>query len=279
MKNKYMLAVSRLRSYPLGVILNEFWLDIKNDLGFYKYKHPIIFIAGCNRGGSTWLQTMLAGIPGYNVRSTKFKKKFTNPYYYDGIEDEAFTLLPKNKYSVMRLHTKYSEENMRVIKKHVKKFIVVVRDPRDVCVSYWLTARERESHVLYQKSLSYFLDRFDPFVEWMKGWVSVKDDSMLFVQYENLNKDTVGELKRITRFFDISVPDKLLHKLADTKLKKEVTVKETLQKTWRGRLQTTARKGMVGDWKNYFTDEHEKKFKRFLAEQLYQENIVKEVVT
>jgi len=45
---------------------------LKNDFdtfrGMYTYKHPIIFIAGLPKSGTTWLRTMLANLPGYNIR-------------------------------------------------------------------------------------------------------------------------------------------------------------------------------------------------------------------
>ena len=98
-----------LKTIKKPILLKEFFHYIKNDLlsllGIYQYDQHILFIAGLPKSGTTWLQTMLARIPGYNIRLINDPKGVTLNH---DISDTIFTSLPKYGYTVFALHTRYS---------------------------------------------------------------------------------------------------------------------------------------------------------------------------
>lgn len=79
-----------------------------------------------------------------------------------------------------------------------------------------------------------------------------------FVKYEDLHRDTVGERKKLFEFLDVD-PKRAAKLTGDLKpgFKKE-------------RPSEFNRKGAVGDWKNYFTDQSKQWFKEEGGETLIQ---------
>ena len=82
-----------------------------------------------------------------------------------------------------------------------------------------------------------------PWTKWIIDWLNIAESNpqmILLVKYEDLNRDPQTTFQIILNFFEFS---------KGIDLKKEPP------------LKTTKRKGQVGDWKNYFTDEHKLVFK------------------
>lgn len=89
-----------------------------------------------------------------------------------------------------------------------KKVILLVRDPRDVIVSYYfhLTRREKD---LYEKSTSEFIRDpilgVDSIIKFMNGWYEHRNvpSDFLLVRYEDLHKDPAGELRKVMEFLGL----------------------------------------------------------------------------
>lgn len=256
---------------------------LKNDFdtfrGRYHYKHPIIFIAGLPKSGTTWLRIMLANLPGYNIRPVYDPKGIANQ---NNICKDVFEALPKNRYSIIKVHTKFSEENFKIITTYVGRFIVTYRDLRDMCVSRYLHIKNEETHPLHKAYNMWDTDTgimhsiqfvSEQHVPWVENWLKAAGDhpgKILMIQYEQLNQALRETLERIFKFYELDVDPAVIGKMLETQLRKEVDIQKTVKGIDGriGRLKSTARKGIVGDWKNYFNDEHKKRFKELIGESL-----------
>ncbi|PIN73364.1 hypothetical protein COV20_03990 [Candidatus Woesearchaeota archaeon CG10_big_fil_rev_8_21_14_0_10_45_16] len=97
-----------------------------------------------------------------------------------------------------------------------KKTIFLVRDPRDVVVSLFFHLTKRNK--FYNSSdISRFLqERFSlsKIINYMNLWhreMQRRPDQFLLVKYEDLQKDTAGQLKRVTDFLGIDAsPDVIM---------------------------------------------------------------------
>ena len=238
--------------------------DILALLGYYKYDYPVIFIAGLPKSGTTWVQTQLARVPGYNVR--RIHDPQGTALNHD-VADSIFAALPKSRYTVLKLHTRYSPANFEVIQRHVPKFMVLIRDLRDMCISRYFDVKARRGHrhhELYNSEtlevgLTHCIDVIgDEYVDWVRDWVRVAGENpgrILLITYEELNLLPAATFWTIFKFFHLPIDEHFVGSLARSKLRGEQSLTESLRKG------STARKGVVGDWKSYFSAAHEERFK------------------
>jgi len=162
------------------------------------------------------------------------------------------------------------------------RIVYVTRNPRDACVSYhnhWKVLNG------YNGSFEIFADAFvndvagfySPFIPHVLEYWKMRDlENVCFITYEGMKKDLASVIRRVSSFLGKPVPENKISSLADhlsfDKMKKNKAVnKEELvkvsQKEIKDDSKTDApvfmRKGEVGDWKNHFTPELEKKFQKW----------------
>jgi len=145
----------------------------------------------------------------------------------------------------------------------------IFRDPRDVVVSHVFYVTEMESrhvHHAYYQSLPDFnarlkvsilgrpdadvefsniAERFAPYVDWLD------QPEVLAIHFEDLIQDRVQTLNRIIDHFLARVPLQASRQL----------ILESLESSINPTKSPTFRSGKTGEWRKYFTDEHEKIFK------------------
>ena len=143
------------------------------------------------------------------------------------------------------------------------KYIYVVRNPKDVVVSFYhhyLTIpvyphyEWNEFFELFMKGDVDFGDYFDHVLSW---WAHKDDDNVLFLKYEDMKRDLPTAVAQIAKFInqDISkeLVEEIAHKTTFANMKNDSSV---IVNTVRKPTGTDfLRKGEVGDWKNYFTPE------------------------
>jgi adenylylsulfate kinase len=274
-----------LSCYPLGSLLlfkrmgltkRAYQAFIDDSLQFlrlrrYPYERRVLFVAGLPKSGTTWMSKLLGMIPGYYERTIYDPSRMM---MFHDISSMIFELMPRYAHSVVKLHTKYSSENFAVITNYLDKFIVMYRDLRDMAVSRYFHVLSDESHRhcrLYQQMAqedgllhSINITR-QAFVSWVKDWHEVAlahPEKIIEVRYEELHADLKGTMNRVISFFNITVPQGLLERMSATQLKTPVNLKESLS---RG---DTRRKGIVGDWRNLFTQNHKDYFKEMAGQLL-----------
>jgi len=237
----------------------------------YSYKNKVIFIAGLPKSGTTWLKNILATIPGYHDRPIYDPSRA--PFFHD-VTPLTFDLIPSYSYSVVKLHTKYTPYNFQTIKNKIGKWIVLFRDPRDMCISRYYHMLNLKSHRHYglyhslglEKSLFHCINIVkNEYIDWIQNWHLAylrNKDKILELRYEDLNKNFKNSMNKVLNFLEIPHNETFIEKLQSTQLKKPVNVKESIAKG------DTKRKGIVGDWKNHFTEEHKDYFKEIAGDLL-----------
>ncbi len=237
----------------------------------YPYDRKVLFVAGLPKSGTTWMSKLLGMIPGYYERTIYDPSRMM---MFHDISSMVFELMPPYAHSVIKLHTKYSSENFAVITSHLDKFIVMYRDLRDMAISRYFHVLSDESHRhcrLYQQVSqedgilhSINITR-RAFVSWVKDWHEVAlahPEAIIEVRYEELHADVRGTMNKVLSFFNIAAADGLLARMVATQLKTPMDLKESLA---RG---DTKRKGIVGDWRNLFTQKHKDYFKEVAGQLL-----------
>jgi len=230
-----------------------------------QYQHPILFVAGMPKSGSTWLEQMLASYPGYQeilLPEATFAE-------LRGIDGHLFEL-PKGSLErfkqclvLTKMHCPGTLGNVAELRAANIPYAILYRDPRDVAVSYYFYARSTPWHddfsVLKNKSpqegISYFISkRLPEFAVWMRSWRDNRDhDSSVMLSYEEMLKDPEEVLGSVFEIFGLN---------ADPKLLADIVAKNRFDsKRGAGNEGSFFRKGEAKDWMNHFDGELKAEFK------------------
>ena len=188
-------------------------------------------------------------------------------------------------------HWKKPEEMKRSKARYArKKVVLLVRDPRDVVVSFYFEQSKRfgeqeaanmrrrvelrgyrDRIKTYKGTISEFIREpwgsFDTILEYYNIWdeYSRQTPEFLLLRYEDLKGDTIGSLRRLTEFLDIpNVKDETLHEAVNYgsfenmwKMEVENRIKDgALAQRIEGDEQSfKTRKGKVGGYREQLGNE------------------------
>ena len=226
-------------------------------------KNNSILLTEYPKSGGSWLGEMLSDLTGIDFPRNRFPSLKTQSIFHGHY-------LPK--YGVQKN----------------KKVICLVRDGRDVAVSYYfhqLFLNDKTSlnkkEIKYYTSLygfenvndvktnmpkfisylnSHVPSKFFHFLfpgtwsEFYKQWVkySNENSNVLFVKYENLRLEPLIELKKILNFLEVeNVSDGRIQQI----IKKHSFKAKAKRKSGTENRKSFMRKGIIGDWKNYFNQD------------------------
>lgn len=157
------------------------------------------------------------------------------------------------------------------------KILYVFRDPRDVMISYFFylnkflkkgTNEEKEfDNKLFSKHLK---EHLPDLKNHMTGWLELYKGEVFPVQYEMLQQDYTGTLKGIKDFLNAESymnEEDVKKKYKDNFSGADKHIENVLV----GDNSSFYRKGIVGDWANYFTEEH-KNITKNIAQNLLEKH-------
>lgn len=169
----------------------------------------------------------------------------------------------------------------RFIKSHFpfrpeyKKVIYLVRDGREVAVSYFYFLKKMKSLPMDKKFSDYLENYFfagkDPYGEWdahVFSWTKTDKTNILLVRYEDLLSDTVFWFRKMLEFTGIAVDEDLLKRVVEKCSFKEmqndeVKNKEALKVLGHDSSHTgygIIRSGKTDTWKTIMSDAEKQKF-------------------
>jgi Sulfotransferase domain len=157
-----------------------------------------VFIASYPRSGNTWLRFLLAEL--FSESETDFQS-IDSLIPYVGKHLNAPPLLP-NGGRLIKTHEPYRRE--------YRKAVYVIRDVRDVVVSYqrWIPgygARYESMDRLVVDFMRGTTDGVGPWAYNVSSWTTARDPSadVLTVRFEDVKGDTEGSLAEIVQFLGV----------------------------------------------------------------------------
>jgi len=231
-----------------------------------------VIVASFPKSGTTWLQEVVWQVV-HGERSADSG---------DGTPLEyRFPLLEAASAGIMQMRSIHEMEAPRLMKTHLMyhllpgglpasgaKILYVSRDVRDACVSYYHFSR-LVNYEMYRGTFQQYRDAFQagqitygPYREHVKGYLD-HADSVLCLTYEQLHSDRAEVVKKVAKFLGRTLTDAHVEDIVNS-TSFEVMKKNpgTNFKHWeenglavKDEEGTFMRKGKVGDWTNYFTEE------------------------
>lgn len=234
----------------------------------YEARPGDVFIVTMPRSGTTWMETIV-----YSV--------LQKGRAFDDDFDDFFARTP-----FLERHGSQGIEAMRrpgSIKTHLPfnmipqhreaKYICVVRNPKDMCISFHEFLRKipgvAHSDVSFEIYFNLFLDGRvtygDYFDHLLQSWSHKDDPNVLFIVYEDMKKDVRPMIRRVADFLGVELTDELLERIATITsfdyLKKAQYNEKLSQKIAVHGLhpRQVVHKGVVGEWRKIMSEEQSRR--------------------
>ncbi|KAI7750588.1 hypothetical protein M8C21_022497 [Ambrosia artemisiifolia] len=276
---------------------NGFWLSpniLKSNLILHSYfkPHPTdIFLASFMKSGTTWLKALIFST------LNRHRYSFSNHHLHNHSPHSTFWMLDIESYPITdftnsltpRLFSTHFAHTLLPPCMSSCKFVYVCRDPKDVLISKWHFMNKIRPKDLPPLSLDEAFALFclgvsdyGPFWEQvMSYWRASLEypDKIMFLKYEEIKKEPGVVVRKLAAFFGKPISEeeeekgvvKEIVKLCSFENLSNLEVnKEGFEKF--GKLVDIEkrgffRKGVIGDWKNYLSEEMKERIDGIIDEK------------
>jgi hypothetical protein len=258
-------------------------LDVSTDVA----RRDVVFVIGCQKSGTTWVQRLLDGHPNVCCRGEGHFSDVIGPMLeqatklYNEQEKTVCALNETDLFSIVRLVSdqvlgKYLDEcadreAIQIIGDKTPeaalavpalatlypgaKFVHVIRDGRDAAVSGWAQVQRIGADDGFASLVDYaaFFARrhWEPYITRARQAGSSIPGHYLEVRYEELHVEPVVHTRRMFDFLGMDATSDIV-----TACVEQAAFQVLSGGRERGEEDTSShyRKGIVGDWKNFFDE-------------------------
>lgn len=229
-----------------------------------RVRNDDVFLVSYPRSGNTWMRFVLGSL----IHNVDVNFDNMEEYFPDIYRNTYFQLESLKGPRYLKSHEPYD--------KRYPKVVYIVRDPRDVAISYfyWMLKFNK-----YEGEINGFLDMFfDPdgisYGRWddhYESWIENSDKvnrGVLFLRYEELIDNTIDNIKTILNFININIDNDVIHNVVKRNSFSGMKNKENYASDQNPLFKATnkeipfVRKGTTGQWKSDLSDIHLERFRR-----------------
>lgn len=156
------------------------------------------------------------------------------------------------------------------------KYIYILRNPKDVCVSYYHfetgKAWAGDFDCSWDRWFELFLDGqvqrgnwFDHVLSW---WNQRDLSNLLIMKYEDLLLDFNAHVQRLAGYLDIDLPTEMLSEVKRLSSFEAMKASEFSNMHQVEQLETFYRKGKIGSWRKHFSAEQDARFNEVTEQRL-----------
>ena len=283
-----------VRTRPGNCLLPAAYEKFKDQIKSFEVRTEDVYVLGFPKNGTTWTQELVWCLQN-NCDLEKAKafsiykrvQVLDIPFLFDFLQNEI-GLDYKGFFERMQ-----TMDSPRVFKSHLSfdhlpddllekgKAVMCLRNPKDTLVSLFHHEKIHNINDYTGDFSTYFelfmdnLVLYTPYFEYMQElWKRRNHPNLCILFYEELKVDLAGNVRRVAKFLGKEITDEQVKILADhlsfKKMKENKSVNHEAYQD--GKIMkkegSFIRKGEVGDWKNYFTDEMNKRMDEAIEKYL-----------
>ncbi|XP_046580910.1 sulfotransferase 1B1-like [Haliotis rubra] len=268
------------KRFPL-VIKEEIVRNIPN----IKLREDDVIICGYPRSGTHWTFEMTSMLlTGRDETIPLWKGNMM----LSMVPERDLALAPSPR--VLNTHQFYEQLPRDIITLR-NKIVYVLRDPRDVAVSFYHFYINNKTGVGYHGTWRHFLELFlNGKVQWGSWFEHVKNfeeviktnrhgQQILVMNYEDTKQNPKESVNRLSDFLGLPRNDELCSQIADKCSFTNMAVDKLKYTLLSDNRDIMYRKGVVGDWKNMFTVAQSEVFDRLLTHNMAGSELVRRYIT
>lgn len=220
-----------------------------------------IYLLSFPKSGNTWLRYLIAYAVWPHLEEIDLKEM---ALYLPSVGlKHDFEVMknpnaPCNTFTkrIIKDHSTYNRHS----KKRIKKAIYLVRDGRDVIVSYWFFCNQRDqTNIPLDEFIRLSSLKNHSYGSWRKHvleWINAPLENKIILRYEDIINDPEKSLLDVLNFCEICIPSKQISdavnkasfkKMQEMELNKGFNLEQYKNINF-------VRNGKIGDWKQYFTN-------------------------
>ena len=274
-----------IRTNPGRVTMPEAFEKFQHRIKNWQLRQDDVYVLTFAKNGTTWTQELVWLLQNdcnfEEAKAVPIDRRFPFLEFAALIEFTKDELPPSfHNY----FETVEEWPSPRLIKSHLRlcllpddileksKVVVCLRNPKDTVVSYYHHEKLLKSHGYAGDFPTYFqlfmdnLVIYSSYFEYVKeAWQQRNHPNLCLLFFEDMKRDLAPSVKKVAKFLGKDVTDEMVTNLVDhlsfKRMKNNTAVNREEGKKI-GFLSNEGhfmRKGEAGDWKNYFTDEMNKR--------------------
>ena len=276
-KNPPLIVFNELVLPPLNS--SRKWIE--EDMKDIPLRPDDIWIVSYPKAGTTWTQQIVKLINN-NGEDDDVKIDESIPWVEMFNDKYRFDLDSYSSPRAFKSHFPYHLMPCGLPSNTPGRYIYVARNPKDVAVSMYHHAQalvgfpKMEWDVFFELFIAGKFP-FGDYFEHVLGWWKHRDDpNVLFIKYEDMKKDLHSSIEKIVSFLGSDIGKSTIISIAEnssfSSMRKNPTTNATGE-VMNGIVsfdpnKPFIRKGIVGDWKNYFTPEQSARIDALYKEKL-----------
>ena len=272
------LGQKYVRTDPGNFVLPVAYEKFKDNLENWQFRADDVYVFAFPKNGTTWAQELVWCVQN-DCNFTEAKAKIIServpfielPVIMDVVNDQM-KLVPDNYYQILN-----DIPSPRIFKSHLPfcllpselldtcKIVLCIRNPKDTIVSYYHYDKLLKHHGYTGDFASHFdlfmsdTVMYAPYFAYVvEAWKRRDHPNLCVIFYEDMKKDQEAAVRKVAKFLGKELSEEKIKSLVQhldfksMKQNKAVNYEALIQNPEGGSFM---RKGQVGDWKNYFTDE------------------------